>query len=111
MQNARETGDFNVNKKAEEALAQSLALTPDNYDALKLRAKILLTFHRFAEAIEVARRAQSFHPQDHDNYRAMTDALVELGEYPLAVEAAQKMIDLRPDAPSYASVLFALAPR
>jgi tetratricopeptide (TPR) repeat protein len=31
----------------------------------------------------------------------MTDALVELGDYPAAVEAAQKMMDLRPDSASY----------
>jgi tetratricopeptide (TPR) repeat protein len=106
MQNARETGDFNINKRAEEALAQSLAVAPDNYDALKLRAKLLLTFHRFAEALEVTRRAQSFNPQDHDNYGAMTDALVELGEYPSAIVAAQKMIDLRPDTSSYARISY-----
>lgn len=106
MQHARETGDFNVNKRAEDALAQSFVVAPDNYDALKLRAKLLLTFHRFAEALEVARRAQSLNPQDHDNYGAMTDALVELGEYPLAVEAAQRMIDLRPETSSYARVSY-----
>ncbi|MCM3871565.1 MAG: tetratricopeptide repeat protein [Pyrinomonadaceae bacterium] len=106
MQNARETGDFNVNKRAEEALAESFAIAPHNYDALKLHAKLLLTFHRFEEALKVARRAQSLNPQDHDNYGAMTDALVELGEYPLAVEAAQKMIDLRPDTSSYARVSY-----
>ena len=106
MQNARETGDFNINKRAEDALAQSFAVAPDNYDALKLHAKLLLTFHRFAEALEVARRAQNFNPQDHDNYGAMTDALVELGEYPLAVEAAQRMVDLRPDTSSYARVSY-----
>jgi tetratricopeptide (TPR) repeat protein len=106
MQSARERGEFNINQRAEEALTQSLAVAPDNYDALKLHAKLLLTFHRFAEALVVARRAQTFNPQDHDNYGAMTDALVELGEYPLAVEAAQKMVDLRPDTSSYARVSY-----
>lgn len=106
MQKARETGDFNVNKRVEEALARSLAVAPDNYDALKLRAKLLLTFHRFAEALEVARRAQTMNPRDHDNYGAMTDALVELGDYPRAVEAAQTMVDLRPDTSSYSRVSY-----
>ena len=106
MQKAREAEDFQVNAKAMEALDRSLQLAPDNYDALKLRAKLLLTFHRFEEGLEAARRAQSVNPQDHDNYGAMTDALVELGEYPVAVEAAQRMVDLRPDTASYARVSY-----
>jgi tetratricopeptide (TPR) repeat protein len=106
MQSARETGDFKLNKRAEEALMRSLAIAPNNYDALKLRAKLLLTFHRFAKALEVARHAQSLNPQDHDNYGALTDAFVELGEYPAAVEAAQRMVDLRPDTSSYARVSY-----
>lgn len=106
MQKARESEDFSINAKAEEALNRSLKVAPDNYDALKLRAKLLLTFHRFGEALEVARRAQALNPRDHDNYGAMTDALVELGEYPAAVEAAQRMVDLRPDTASYARVSY-----
>ena len=106
MQKAREAEDFRINAKAMEALDRSLKLAPDNYDALKLRAKLLLTFHRFEEGFEAARRAQSINPQDHDNYGALTDALVELGEYPAAVEAAQRMVDLRPDTSSYARVSY-----
>ncbi len=106
MQKARETEDYAVNKQAEEVLTRSLEVAADNYDALKLRAKLLLTFHRFEEALEVARRAQSLNPQDHDNYGAMTDALIELGEYSAAVEAAQRMVDLRPDTSSYSRVSY-----
>jgi tetratricopeptide (TPR) repeat protein len=106
MQKARETGDFGFNAKADEALARSEKSEPDNYDALKLRAKLLLTFHRFAEALEASQRAQQVNPRDHDVYGAMTDALVELGDYPKAVEAAQMMMDLRPDTASYSRVSY-----
>lgn len=106
MQKARESGDFSFNVKAEEALGRSFKVAPDNYDALKLRAKLLLSYHRFAEALEVARRAQAVNPRDHDVYGAMTDALVELGDYPRAVEAAQAMVDLRPDAESYSRISY-----
>src|ERR1700754_764878 len=106
MQKARETGDFSLNAKAEEALARAEASEPDGYEALKLRAKLLLTFHRFAEALEVARRAQSLNPRDHDNYGAIVDALVELGDYDGAVAAAQSMVDLRPDTASYSRVSY-----
>ncbi|MBD0326821.1 MAG: tetratricopeptide repeat protein [Pyrinomonadaceae bacterium] len=105
-QKARETGDFSLNAKVDEALARSLELSPDNYDALKLRAKLLLTYHKFRDALEVARRAQSIRPQDHDVYGALTDALVELGEYEEAVKTAQTMVDLRPDTSSYSRVSY-----
>ncbi|MBA2705146.1 MAG: tetratricopeptide repeat protein [Blastocatellia bacterium] len=106
MQKARETGDFGFNARAEGALVRSLEVDPENYDAIKLRAKLLLTYHRFGEALQFARRAQALRPDDHDNYGALTDALVELGDYPAAIEAAQKMVDLRPDSASYARVSY-----
>ncbi|MGB8509355.1 MAG: tetratricopeptide repeat protein, partial [Pyrinomonadaceae bacterium] len=106
MQKARETGDFGFNAKAEEALAHSTQEEPANYDALKLRAKLLLTYHRFAEALAAAQAAQAVNPRDYDVYGAMTDALVELGEYDKAVAAAQTMVDLRPDTASYSRVSY-----
>ncbi|MEA2176356.1 MAG: hypothetical protein QOD00_3948 [Blastocatellia bacterium] len=106
MQKARETGDFSFNAKAEDALNHAFKVAPDDYDALKLRAKLLLTYHRFADALETARRAQAVNPRDHDVYGAMTDALVELGDYAGAVEAAQMMVDLRPDTASYSRISY-----
>jgi tetratricopeptide (TPR) repeat protein len=106
MHKARETGDFRFNVKAEVALNRSLAAAPDNFDAIKLWAVLLLTYHRFGEALDVARRAQQLRPQDHEVYAAMTDALVELGDYGEAGRAAQRLIDLRPDAASYARVSY-----
>ena len=105
-QKARETSDFNFNKRAEEALEKSLTVAPENYDALKLRAKLLLTYHRFTEALTEAQRAQKLRPDDHDLYGALTDAYVELGDYERAVESAQTMVDLRPDAASYSRVSY-----
>jgi len=106
MQKARETSDFSLNASAEDAINRSLAVEPDNYDALKLRAKLQLTYHRFAEALETTRRAQTVRTDDHDVLGQITDALVELGDYPGAVKAAQQMVDLRPDSSSYARVAY-----
>ena len=106
MQKARETGDFTLNARAEAALNRALEIERDNYDSLKLKAKLLLTYHRFREGLDLARRAKAIRPNDHDVYGALTDAFVELGEYPGAIEAAQKMVDLRPDASSYARVAY-----
>lgn len=106
MQKARETADFDLNAKADDAITRSLEVEPDNYDALKLRAKLQLTYHRFGEALETARRAQNVRTDDHDVWGQITDALVELGDYAGAVKAAQTMVDLRPDSSSYARVSY-----
>ena len=106
MHKARETGDFGLNTQAESALTRARQLVPDDFDALKLQALLLLTYHRFDEALDVARRAQRLRPHDQDVYGALTDALVELGEYDQAVEAAQTMIDIRPDTAAYARVSY-----
>ncbi|HVF86138.1 MAG TPA: tetratricopeptide repeat protein [Pyrinomonadaceae bacterium] len=106
MQKARETGDFSFNARADAALQKSLELAPDNYSTLVLRAKLLLSLHRFREALEVARRAQAMRPQEYHAYGALTDAYVELGDYDAAIEAAQKRMDLRPDMDAYARVSY-----
>ena len=106
LQKARETNDFGFNSRAEAALGRSLELAPDDYDALKLRGKLLLTYHRFSDALELARKLQTIRPDDHDLYGMLTDAEVELGNYAEAIAAAQKMVDLRPDSNSYARVSY-----
>ncbi len=106
MQKARETGDFSLNSKADAALARALEVAPDNYDAIKLRAKLLLTYHRFADALAVANHARQIKPRDYMVYGAITDAQVELGNYIAAIAAAQTMVDLHPDLSSYSRVSY-----
>jgi tetratricopeptide (TPR) repeat protein len=106
MQKARETADFAFTASADAAITRSLEVEPENYNALKLRAKLQLTYHRFREALETARRAQKVRDDDHDVWGQIADAYVELGDYPLAVQAAQRMIDLRPDSSAYARVAY-----
>jgi tetratricopeptide (TPR) repeat protein len=106
MQKARETGDFSFNAKAEAALTRSLAIDAENYDAIKLKATLLLTYHRFGEALEVARLAQQMRPRDHTVYGALTDALVELGRYDEADEAAEMMMSLKPDSSGYTRISY-----
>lgn len=106
MQKARETGDFGFNARAESALNQSLELAPDDREARTMHASLMLTYHRFGEALEEARRIQSTGPESAQLYGVMTDALVELGDYPDAVKVAQQMINLRPDAAAYSRVSY-----
>lgn len=106
MQKARDTGDFSFNAKAENALDRSLAVAPDNVDGTKLKASLLLTYHRFGEALEVARRARQMSPRDHMIYGAMTDALIELGRYDESKAAIDEMLHLRPDSSGYARLSY-----
>jgi tetratricopeptide (TPR) repeat protein len=102
MQKARETGDFGYNARVEEALNRSFQLAPDNHEAIRLQAYLLLSFHRFNEALPVAQRAVEQSPRDYEAYGALVDALVELGQYEEAKRAVQAMLDVRPYTASYA---------
>lgn len=104
IRRARETGDFSLNANAQTAVDRALEIEPQNYDAQKLKTSLLLTFHRFAEGLEVGRKLQAANPRDSFVYGVLTDANVELGNYKEAVEAVQKMVDTRPNMESYARV-------
>lgn len=110
MQKARETGDFIFYARADAALRRSIELDPrtdhENYDALMMQAGLLLAHHRFNDALKLAHHMRELRPDDNYVYGVMTDALVELGDYKAAVEAADKMMDLRPSAASYSRVAY-----
>ncbi|MCD9185884.1 MAG: tetratricopeptide repeat protein [Pyrinomonadaceae bacterium] len=104
IKKARNTGDFSLNSKAEAALEKALQIEPENTTAQKLKASLHLTFHRFDEALRAGKDLQQKFPNDAFVYGVLTDANVELGNYKEAVEAAQKMVDLKPNSNSYARV-------
>lgn len=104
IKRARSTGDFSLNAKAETAVDKALQIAPEDASARKLKASLHLTFHRFAEALELGKKLQSEFPNDAFVYGVLTDANAELGNYKEAIEAAQKMVDLKPNTASYARV-------
>ena len=104
IKKARETGDFSLNSKAEATVDQALAVKSDDVPARKLKASLQLTFHRFGDALELGKKLQADFPTDPFVYGVLTDANAELGNYDAAVEAAQKMVDLRPNSNAYARV-------
>lgn len=106
IRQARETGDFGLNANAQTAVNRSLEVEPQNYDAQKLKASLLLTFHKFAEALEFGKQLEKQNPRDAFIYGVLTDANVELGNYKEAVDAVQTMVDLRPTMESYARVSY-----
>jgi tetratricopeptide (TPR) repeat protein len=104
IRKARETGDFSLNSKAQTAVDKALTIAPKDIPGRKLQASLLLTFHRFAEGLEAGKALQAEFPSDAFVYGILTDANAELGNYDAAVAAAQKMVDLKPNASSYARV-------
>jgi tetratricopeptide (TPR) repeat protein len=104
IRRARETGDFGLNTNAQTAVNRALEIEPRNYDAQRLKASLLLTFHQFEEALSLGMQLQKDHLQDPFVYGVLTDANIELGNYKEAVDAVQKMVDLRPNMESYARV-------
>jgi tetratricopeptide (TPR) repeat protein len=93
---ARETSDVQFYARAEETLRKSFALSPDNYEGLKVKTWLLLGRHEFAEARETAIRLNHHTPDDVTVYGYLADANAELGNYREAVDAAQWMLNLRP---------------
>ncbi|HXE75003.1 MAG TPA: hypothetical protein VNN18_05100 [Candidatus Xenobia bacterium] len=93
---ARETSDPSYYLQGQEALKESLRLQPDNFEARKWRAWLLLGRHEFAAALKEARQLAQVTHEDLEVYGFLVDANVELGNYAAAEEAAQWMLDLRP---------------
>lgn len=107
QQKARETNDPGYYSEAEKALRKSLQLKPDEYDALASMGALNLSRHNFKEAKGWGMQAAKLLPQRSYAYGVIGDAQIELGEYELAVNSFQKMVDLRPDISSYSRVSYA----
>jgi tetratricopeptide (TPR) repeat protein len=92
---------------AEQALRRALAAEPLDYPARRMLGAVLLSQHRFREAIREASRARQLRPSDAWNDGVIGDAHLELGEYDEAFAAFDRMAAARPDAASYARVSYA----
>ncbi len=96
VRRAQETSDAGFYAQAEDAVKKSLELAPDNFDAEKIRASILLGEHNYRVALEAAKALNKRVPDDVMVYGLLTDANVELGNYKDAEVSAQWMLNLRP---------------
>jgi Flp pilus assembly protein TadD len=92
---ARDTSDVKYYDQAEQALKQSFAISPNNFDAAKIHTWLLLGKHEFPAAREEAKKLNQRMPDDIMMYGFLADANVELGNYKEAETAAQTMLDLR----------------
>jgi tetratricopeptide (TPR) repeat protein len=93
---------------AEGHLRAFLSRKPDHYEARRMLASVLLSQHRFADAIKEANRTMTADPRDAWNYGAAGDGYIELGDYTRAFEAFDRMGQLQPGPASYARTAYAL---
>lgn len=104
---ARITGNLAFYNRAALKTAEAvLKHEPGNFEALTFKSMILLSQHRFEEGLAVAKEAQKQYPYNAFVYGLLVDAYVELGDYAAAVEAADKMVSIRPDLRSYSRIAF-----
>jgi tetratricopeptide (TPR) repeat protein len=107
IQEARITGDYEYyDAAAMKYIEDVLAIQPQNFEALILKAVIQLSQHHFSDAIETANIAQKINPYNAFVYGIMVDGNVEMGNYSEAVKNSDKMISIRPDIRSYSRVAY-----
>jgi tetratricopeptide (TPR) repeat protein len=106
VRKARETSDPGFYVNADACATIALEITPRDKLALDLRALVLLNEHRFDEARAVAQRVVDESPEDPMAYGNLSDALLELGLFGDAARAAQAMMDLKPNLPSYSRAAY-----
>ena len=101
VRKARESADPGFYLNADACAEVVLERSPDDRLALDLRGLVMLNAHKFDEARSLAVNITTRHPEDPMAWGTLSDAYLELGRYQEASDAAQKMIDLKPNLPSY----------
>ncbi|MBC7785181.1 MAG: tetratricopeptide repeat protein, partial [Burkholderiales bacterium] len=95
VQRAHEAVDPFYYEQANVALQRSFRLAPDNFDAEKISARILLGQHEFTRSLKLAKELNHRSADDIQVYALIADAAIELGDYREAEEAVQWMLNLR----------------
>jgi tetratricopeptide (TPR) repeat protein len=98
---ARESFDPGFYKLAEQCARSVEKRNPQSQEAMLLRAHVLQNLHRFKESETLARRLVQLRGLSFD-YGLLGDALMEQGKLSDAVEAYQRMMNLKPDLRAYA---------
>ena len=107
IQEGRNTGNFNYyNEAALKCINSVLEKDAKNFEALTFKATILLSQHRFTDGLAIATQVQQLYPYNAYVYGLLVDGYVESGKYKEAIEAADKMVSIRPDNRSYARIAY-----
>jgi tetratricopeptide (TPR) repeat protein len=101
VRKARESADPGFYLNADACADVVLTRNADDRLALDLRGLVLLNGHKFEEARALAVQITTRHPEDPMAWGTLSDAYLEMGRYEEASDAAQKMVDLKPNLPSY----------
>lgn len=107
QQRARETADPTYYGKADGILHRALQLAPRDLIATAGLGQLALSRHQFRHALELGLRAKSISPTTAGVYGVIGDAELELGRYPQAFAAFDRMNAIKPDVASYARVSYA----
>lgn len=100
-QRLRDSADQTYYHFAEKAYGEALRLKPTSADALNGMAWVTGGRHQFDESVAWANKAIAVAPDSADSYGILGDAALELGDYDVAFNHYQKMMDLRPDMSSW----------
>jgi tetratricopeptide (TPR) repeat protein len=106
VRKARETSDPGYYAHANACVNIALQISPGDRLALNLKALVLLNNHKFKEAREVAQSIVAAHPTDPMGYGSLADAELELGNVEASAAATQRMMDIKPNLPSYSRMSF-----
>jgi tetratricopeptide (TPR) repeat protein len=107
-QRARVTGDVTFYARAEATYRRALRLAPRDLPATIGLGALALSRHEFRRGLALGRSAVALSPSTAAGYGVVGDALVELGRYPEAFAAFDRMVSLKPSVSSYARVSYAL---
>jgi len=112
VQQARVTGDPSYYPKAQGALERSLQVQPtDNVAAMVGLGSLANARHEFSQARDWGRKATAANPYQAGAYGVLADALTQLGDYPGADAAVQKMLDLQPGLASFSRASYSFEER
>jgi tetratricopeptide (TPR) repeat protein len=102
VKKARWEGDPGFYVNADAAATVALDVAPGSKLGNDLRALVLLNDHKFEDARALEAKVLEGDPDDAQALGSLSDALLELGRFDEAAAATQKMVDLKPNLPSYA---------
>ena len=107
VQEARASGNYMYYDQAALKYVNAvLKKEPDNFDALSIKALLMLSQHHFAEGLKIGEQAKNINPYNAFIYGLIIDGNVEMGNYTAAVDNADKMVSIRPDIRSYSRISY-----
>lgn len=106
LQHVRENGDSSFYTQAEQAFAEALKRDRHQFDALMGQGSLALSRHQFKAALSWGKQALILNPYRGQVYGIIGDAQVELGQYELAGQTIQKMMETRPELASYSRLSY-----